>query len=111
MPDEEITKTQEMIYELRVGEVMRRDVISVAPSTPMSKLRKILRVNRISGAPVLEEGRLLGIISIEDFIRWLADGGPDCPIADKMTSNVTTIHDDVRLKLGVRSGEVGRLPY
>lgn len=113
MPDEEITKTQEMIYELRVGEVMSREVISVAPSTPMRELREILRVNRISGAPVLEEGRLLGVISLEDFIRWLADGGPQCSIADRMTRNATTIHDDEPLILAAnkleRSG-FGRLP-
>jgi anti-sigma regulatory factor (Ser/Thr protein kinase)/predicted transcriptional regulator len=92
---------------------MTTDVISVAPSSPMSGLREILRVNRISGAPVVEEERLLGIISIEDFIRWLADGGPDCPIADKMTRDATTIHDDEPLIQAAnkleRSG-FGRLP-
>ena len=94
MPGEGITKVQEMVYELRVGEVMQTNVISVTPSTPMGELREILRVNRISGTPVIDEGRLVGIISIEDFIRWLADRGPDCTIADRMTGNVTTIHDD-----------------
>lgn len=113
MPGEEITKTQEMIYELRVGDVMQKDVISVSPSTPMSELRDILRVNRISGAPVVERGQLVGVISVEDFIRWLADGGPQCPIADRMSTDVTTIHDDEPLVRAVnkleRSG-FGRLP-
>ena len=102
-----------MVYELRVGEVMKTDVISVTPSTPMSEPREILRVNRISGTPVLEEGRLSGVVSIEDFIRWLADGGPDCPIGDRMTSNVTTIYDDEPLLQAVNKLErfgFGRLP-
>jgi len=113
LPDEEITKIQEMIYELRVGEVMKMDVITVTPSTPMSELREILRLNRISGTPVLEQGRLVGIISIEDFIRWLADGGPNCPIADRMTGNVTAIYDDEPLVQAVNRLErfgFGRLP-
>ena len=113
MPPTEITRIQELIYELRVGEVMKPDVISVTPSTPMNELREILRDNRISGTPVIEEGRLVGIISIEDFIGWLADGGSKCLVADRMTKEVAGIHDDEPLIQAVnrleRSG-FGRLP-
>jgi len=113
LPDEEVTKTQEMVYELRVGDVMTRDVMCVASSRPMSQLRAILRDNRISGAPVIEEEKLVGIISIEDFIRWMADGGPDCTIAARMTGNVTTVYDDEPLVQAVNKLErlgFGRLP-
>ena len=113
MPGEGITKVQEMVYELRVGEVMQTEVISVTPSTPMGELREVLRVNRISGTPVIDEGRLVGIISIEDFIHWLAEGGPDCTIADRMTGSTTTIYDDEPLVRAVNKLErlgFGRLP-
>ena len=61
MPDVEITRTQELAYELRVGDVMKREVVTVAPSTAMSDLRRILRENRISGTPVLDvDGRQIG---------------------------------------------------
>lgn len=108
-----MTKIQEMVYELLVREVMTKEVISVMPSTPMSNLREILRVNRISGTPVVEDGRLVGIISIEDFINWLSEGGPECPVADRMTRDVRTIHDDEQLVQAVNKLErlgVGRLP-
>ena len=85
MTSEQVTKIEEMVYEILVREVMTKNVITVTPSTPMRDLREILRVNRISGTPVVEEKVLVGIISIEDFVRWLADGSPDCPIAAKMT--------------------------
>jgi CBS domain-containing protein/anti-sigma regulatory factor (Ser/Thr protein kinase) len=102
-----------MIYELLVGDVMTKQVISVTPSTPMSDLREMLRFKRISGTPVLEDGRLVGIISIEDFISWLSDGGSDCRVADRMTKEVRTIYDDEPLVQAVnrleRSG-FGRLP-
>jgi CBS domain-containing protein/anti-sigma regulatory factor (Ser/Thr protein kinase) len=108
-----VTKIQEMIYEVPVREVMTRDVISVTPSTPMSDLRLILRDKRISGTPVVEEGRLVGLISIEDFINWLSDGGSDCPVADRMTSEVIAIYDDEPLLQAVNKLErwgFGRLP-
>ncbi|MBM4036881.1 MAG: CBS domain-containing protein [Planctomycetes bacterium] len=110
---EEVTKIQEMIYELLVREVMTKEVISVMPSTPMSDLREILRAKRISGTPVVEDGRLVGMISIEDFIKWLFDGGQASPVADRMTSDVRTIYDDEPLVQAVNKLErlgFGRLP-
>ncbi len=41
----------------------------VEPSLPASELEKILNRGRISGAPVLEEGRLVGVVSRADLDR------------------------------------------
>jgi len=113
LPDTEVTRIQEMIYELPVGKVMTRDVVSVTPSTAMKDLRPILRDKRISGTPVLEDGKLVGIVSIEDFINWLADGSPDCAVACRMTKDVRTICEDEPLLQAVNKLErlgFGRLP-
>ena len=66
-PDDKISKVQELIYEISVGEVMKTDLVTVSPQTPMSQLRQILREKRISGTPVVDGEKLVGIISIEDF--------------------------------------------
>jgi CBS domain-containing protein/anti-sigma regulatory factor (Ser/Thr protein kinase) len=93
----EITKIEEFIYELKVNQVMTKDVICVNPGMNMSDLREILRSKRISGAPVIENGKLVGLISIEDFIKWLADGQQDCSVADRMSTRVETIFEDLPL--------------
>ena len=82
-PTTRVTKTQEMVYEMRVHDVMTRNVITVSPNDPMSGLRDILHRNRISGLPVVDKDRLVGLISLEDFIKWLADRQDDCPIRDR----------------------------
>lgn len=58
----ELTRTQELIYEMKAGEVMTKAVVTVTPETSMSELREILRSHRISGTPVVSKGRLAGII-------------------------------------------------
>jgi len=93
-PDSKISKIQELVYEIRVSDVMKRDVFTVSPRTHMSVLRVILRENRISGTPVIDKGKLVGIISIEDFIKWLANREQDCPIGAKMTRRVQTLYAD-----------------
>jgi len=93
-PEKKISKIQELIYEIRVSEVMKKDVFTVSPRTHMSVLRVILKENRFSGAPVIDKGKLVGIISIEDFIKWLAGREDDCPIGEKMTRDVRTLYSD-----------------
>ena len=93
-PDIKISKVQELIYEMKVGEAMKPNVITVSPQTSMSQLGEILRQKRISGAPVVEQDKLVGIISLEDFIKWLADHEPDCLIGQKMTKDVRTLFAD-----------------
>jgi CBS domain-containing protein/anti-sigma regulatory factor (Ser/Thr protein kinase) len=92
--ENKISKVQELVYEIRVGDVMKKNVITVGPQDRMSELGKILREKRISGTPVVDQGRLMGVISIDDFIRWLAEREEDCPVDRKMTRNVRTLYAD-----------------
>lgn len=107
------TKVQELLYELRVEDAMTKKVISVTPATPMAELREIMRVNRISGAPVLGNDELIGIITIEDLIKWLGTGSNHLMVKDRMTTKVETLCSDEPLvhavnKLG--SHGFGRFP-
>lgn len=108
-----LTKVQELVYELKVKDAMTKNVITVKPENLMSELREILRSKRISGTPVLDGNELVGIISIEDFIKWLADGEKDCMIKNKMTTNVETLYSDEPLIHSVSKLEqsgFGRFP-
>ena len=88
------TKVQELVYELKVRDAVTKNVITAGPETLMSELREILRSNQISGVPVMEGDKLIGIISIEDFINWSAGDRIDCPIKDKMTREVKALYED-----------------
>jgi len=89
-----ITKTQELVYEMKVDQVMTRDVVTVRPETPMSRLREVFREKRISGAPVVEDERLVGIISVEDFIEWLHAREENSVVGSKMTTDVDFLFGD-----------------
>jgi CBS domain-containing protein/anti-sigma regulatory factor (Ser/Thr protein kinase) len=98
---------------MKVGEVMTKNVVTVALGTRMSELREVLRANRISGTPVVSRGRLVGVISIEDFINWLASGPQQATVGDRMTREMTTIYDDEPLVQVVNRLDkhgYGRLP-
>jgi CBS domain-containing protein len=52
--------------EIRVGEVMTRDVVCVPPETDIEELSEIMRARRIRHVPICDDGQLLGIVSIGD---------------------------------------------
>lgn len=113
MMNKEITKVQELAYELRVEQAMTRDVVIVHPKDRIGKLRELLRVNRISGTPVVDNDKLVGIISIEDFIKCLASGEVDALIEEKMTGKVETLYADEPLIHAVNKSNkhgYGRFP-
>jgi CBS domain-containing protein/anti-sigma regulatory factor (Ser/Thr protein kinase) len=109
----QVTRLHELVYELKIAEVMTRDVVTVTPQTSMAELRDILRNHRISGTPVMENGELVGIISIEDLIKALAAGEMDVVVGEKMTRDPMALCADDRIVLAVdrftRSG-FGRFP-
>ena len=94
VPVQEVTKLQELAYELRVEQAMTRDVVTVPPETTMREFRDVLRTNRISGAPVVENGAMIGIVSIEDLIKSLAAGEMDVTVGKRMTPDPVTIYVD-----------------
>ena len=54
---------------MQASDIMSTPVISVAPDTPVKDIAVLLFEKRISGVPVLEEGRLVGLVSEGDLLR------------------------------------------
>lgn len=52
-----------------VGERMSRPVISVSPEEPINEVLAMFRTERIRRAPVMKEGKLLGIVSERDLLN------------------------------------------
>ncbi|MGD2142973.1 MAG: CBS domain-containing protein [Anaerolineae bacterium] len=92
--EKEVTKLQELAYELKVQQAMTADVITVSPDATMVEFREVMRDNRISGTPVVEDGTMVGIISVEDLIKALAGGKMNATVREKMTADPTAIYAD-----------------
>ena len=87
-------KIRELGYELKVRDAMDRNLITVQPETPMSKVRGVLRSNRISGIPVIDKNKLVGVVCVEDLVNWLRAGAHNCSVEEKMSKNVVTLYTD-----------------
>jgi CBS domain-containing protein len=56
----------------RARDVMTREVASVAPDTPVAEIATLLATRRVKRVPVLDAGRLAGMVSRSNLVRALA---------------------------------------
>jgi CBS domain-containing protein/gamma-glutamyl:cysteine ligase YbdK (ATP-grasp superfamily) len=59
--------------EVTVKEIMIRDLITIAPETPTLEALKIMRRRKIGCLPVVENDRLIGIVTAYDFLSLSAE--------------------------------------
>jgi CBS domain-containing protein len=57
------------LKNLRVGEVMTRNVISIPPSMTLDEIIHLVVHNGIHFFPVMAEGRMVGIVSRHDILN------------------------------------------
>ncbi|MDP9297738.1 MAG: CBS domain-containing protein [Actinomycetota bacterium] len=61
-------------HSVRVAHGMtRRDIETVSPKTDITEAADQMVVRNIRHLPVVDRGRVVGIISIRDLTRWAAD--------------------------------------
>lgn len=58
--------------QCRVEEAMSTDVVFVTPETPIREAMAIMTTRRHRHLPVMEEGKLTGLVSIGDCTRWVS---------------------------------------
>lgn len=56
---------------MRVGDVMRRELVTAAPELPLHELLELLLRERISGVPVVEGSHVVGVVSRSNVVSQL----------------------------------------
>ena len=109
----EINRVEELSYDLKIHEVMSKNLHTASPDISLSDVLKILRVNRISGVPVVEDEKLVGVISIEDIVRALQNNDLTETVGQYMTRELVTVANFdsiVKAMQTFAEKHVGRLP-
>jgi CBS domain-containing protein/gamma-glutamylcysteine synthetase len=61
-------QTNQNTETVRVTEIMKKDPITVSPKTPTAEAMRIMRTKQIGCLPVVEDDRLIGIVTERDFM-------------------------------------------
>jgi len=76
---------------------IKKDTISVEPNSTIQEVARIFITNKIHGAPVEDNGKIVGIVTFMDIGETLASGKMTLKIKDIMTKNVITIDGESSL--------------
>ncbi len=65
---------QTMLDTLAVKEVMATDLVTIAPDATLQEAARIMAERKIGCLPVVENEKLVGILTEGDFVALVADG-------------------------------------
>lgn len=106
---------------MNIRDVMTTDPVTTTPDTNLKEAARLMVVHGISGLPVIDDGKVVGVVTEGDYLRREADreqpyrlsllealfgdGEPTVveTVADVMTSTVHTIYPDATI------GEAARI--
>jgi CBS domain-containing protein len=69
VPEEVLEQSYNEGFALKVKELMSRKVITADSGTPAHELADIMVAKRINRLPIVEDGKILGIVSRNDLLR------------------------------------------
>ena len=77
---EQVAFTPATTAELRVRDIMRRDVPRIDPDTSVGEVARVMADGRFAGVPVVEDGEVIGIITEADLVQREADVDAPMPV-------------------------------
>ena len=98
---------------IQISDLMSFPVFTVSSSTSMSEVASILRSKGCTGVPVVDDGKLAGIISRRDFRKVRKDSQLKAPVRAFMIKDVKTIAPGKSAMHAARlmvKYDIGRLP-
>jgi CBS domain-containing protein len=85
-------------HSRKVADVMTREVISAGPDTSLGDIAAMLERNRIKRVPILDGGKLVGIVTRANILQALASA------AKKLPSLATPDDSELRRRVVERLG-------
>ncbi|OPY02844.1 MAG: Hypoxic response protein 1 [Syntrophorhabdus sp. PtaB.Bin047] len=77
---------------MKVVELMNKDVVTCHPTEKLNIILNKLELFNIAGMPVVDKGRLVGIVCQSDILKGLKNGSmTELSVSDVMTADVVTV--------------------
>ena len=91
------THTIRSIPKQTVGDIASRDVVSFKIDCSVKEAAKKLVDNEIDGAPVIKDGKVIGVFTLTDLVNAIADDNEDKKVGELMSTNVVIVNEDLKI--------------
>ena len=92
--------------EEQLALLMTRNPITISPGSALQTAARLLLEHRIRRLPVVDEGKLVGLVTVADVVATIADMNIDIPIKDYVEKDVVAIYNETPLPVVARIMEL-----
>ncbi len=91
----------EMIFRIKIRDVMDRGVKAASPQATMKEAQELMRQGTVTGIPIVEDKRLVGLLSMQNILAALEQGQMQRPVGEYMVKKVTVLEEDMPLSFAI----------
>lgn len=106
-------KNVDIMARMEVAQVMTTDVVTIDAAMTLFEAKEIMLKYAYTGYPVLDDGKLTGIITYEDLLQEIKMENKNLTVGQLITGKLITVtpHDEIRNVMEkMARGDIGRLP-
>jgi len=95
-------------HAVKAADVMTKRVITASPGLPLGELASLLEKHRIKRVPIMENGKLVGIVSRANLLQALVVLRKDIPVDSAVEDSVLreSVMSEIRSKLPANASQV-----
>jgi len=100
------------IPKRKVMEVATPNIITLDGLITIRDAARVLSGNEIEGAPVMDDDEIMGMVTLSDISKALAESREEMKVLDIMTKNIITVDEDVMIADAIElmnKNHIGRL--
>jgi len=91
----------DLIYSLKVKDVMYKNLTTATMHTTLREIQRLMKENQITGVPIVQGKRLVGLVSMDDIMQALDKGYIEEPCKKYMSRNITILEDDMPISFAI----------
>lgn len=91
------TTTIRSIPKNNIGEIASKDIISLKTTDVLKDAADLFYSNSIDGAPVIDNDKVVGMFTVTDIVRALANNNEDLTIGELMSDKVIIVNEDMNI--------------
>ena len=80
-----------------VGDIASRDVVSFSVDCSVKDAAKKLTEKGIDGAPVIKNGKIIGVFTLTDLVNAIASDKENETVGELMSTNVVIVNEDLKI--------------
>jgi CBS domain-containing protein len=99
----------DVIVRLKVKDALFHDVVKTEKNSTFRDVQKLMKENHISGVPIVDKEKVIGMISVNDIMNALDRGYIEDKIENYMAPSLVVLEEDMPLAFAINNFD--KFPY